>query len=46
MQNQIILTKMAAPDCKDAPDTPEDVEALVDNWDGYDLAKEMYYDEE
>ncbi len=46
MQTQIILTKMAAPDCKDAPDTPEDVEALVDNWDGYDLAKEMYYDEE
>ena len=30
MQTEIILTKMANPLDKDAPDTPEDIEALVD----------------
>lgn len=30
MDVNLYLTKMAHPDCKDAPDTPEDIEALVD----------------
>lgn len=30
MDVNLYLTKMAHPDCKDAPDTPEDIEILVD----------------
>jgi hypothetical protein len=30
---------MAHPDCKDAPDTPEDIEALVDK-----LVNSYYYE--
>lgn len=30
MDVNLYLTKMAHPDCKDAPDTPEDIEALID----------------
>lgn len=30
MDVNLYLTKMAHPDCKDAPDTPEDIETLVD----------------
>lgn len=30
MDVNLYLTKMVHPDCKDAPDTPEDIEALVD----------------